>query len=97
MAETLPIEELEKRADNIYEAIVMIARRARQINDMQKQMLEEQVEAAADEDEFDEEIDMDRVDRQYLKLPKPTTIALQEMMDGKLSKEYPEKKDDQAD
>lgn len=96
MAETLPIDELEKRAENIYEAIVMIARRARQINDMQKKMLEDQVEAAADEDEIDEDIDMDRVDRQYLKLPKPTTIALQEMMEGKLSKEYPEK-DDQTE
>ncbi|NIA30332.1 MAG: hypothetical protein GWP06_10525 [Actinobacteria bacterium] len=96
MAETLPIDELEKRADNIYEAIVMISQRARQINDMQKKMLEEQVEAAADEDEIDGDIDMDRVDRQYLKLPKPTTIALQEMMEGKLSKEYPGK-DDRAD
>ncbi|NOY58880.1 MAG: DNA-directed RNA polymerase subunit omega [Calditrichaeota bacterium] len=96
MAETLPIDELEKRADNIYEAIVMISQRARQINDMQKKMLEEQVEAAADEDEIDGDIDMDRVDRQYLKLPKPTTIALQEMMEGKLSKEYLGK-DDRVD
>lgn len=93
MAETLPIDELEKRADNIYEAIVMIARRARQINDLQKQMLESQVEEAAEEEDFDEDIDMDRVDRQYLKLPKPTTIALQEMMEGKLSKEYPDQDD----
>ncbi len=95
MAETLPINDLEKRADNIYEAIVMIARRARQINDLQKKILEDQVEAAADDDDIDDDIDMDRVDRQYLKLPKPTTIALQEMMDGKLSKEYPETVEEQ--
>ena len=89
MAEILPLEELEKYADNIYEAIVMIARRARQINDQQKKLLEEQVEQYALDDSLDEEgFNQDIVDHQYLKLPKPTVIALQEMLAGKLKKEY---------
>ena len=91
MAETLPLEELEKRADNIYEAIVMIAKRARQINDLQKRLLEKQAEAMAESDSFDDEdYDRDVVERQFLKLPKPTTIAMREMLEGKLEREYPE-------
>lgn len=91
MAETLPLDVLETHAENLYEAIVMIARRARQINDRQKQLLEEQVEQYALDDNLDEEgFTQDVVDRQYLKLPKPTTIAMQEMLDGKLHKQYPD-------
>ena len=91
MAETLPLDVLETHAENLYEAIVMIARRARQINDQQKKILEEQVEQYALDDNLDEEgFTQDVVDHQYLKLPKPTTIAMQEMLEGKLQKQYPD-------
>ncbi len=91
MAETLPLDVLETHAENLYEAIVMIARRARQINDQQKKILEEQVEQYALDDNLDEEgFTQDIVDHQYLKLPKPTTIAMQEMLEGKLTKQYPD-------
>lgn len=92
MASTIPLEELEKYADNVYEAIVMMARRARQINDQQKQLLEEHVEQFISDENLDEDgFNQDFVDRQYLKLPKPTSIALDEMLEGKLTREYPEK------
>ncbi len=88
MAETLPLNKLEERCDNLYEAIVIIARRARQINELQKQLLDKQVEQN-DSEEFDENgFDMDLIESQYLKLPKPTSLALQEMMEGKLDFEY---------
>ena len=92
MAETLSLEDLEKNADNIYEAIVIIAKRARQINELQKRMLESETEAITNNDDYDDDgVSKDLVDHQYLKLPNPTTIALQEMLDGKLQREYPEK------
>lgn len=92
MAETISLDELEKHAENLYEAIVMMARRARQINDQQKKLLEEQAQQFANDDSFeeDEEFEQDLVEHQYLKLPKPATIAMQEMLEGKLQKEYPE-------
>ena len=91
MADTIALEELEKYADNVYEAIIMMARRARQINDQQKQLLEEHVEQYVSDESLDEDgFNQDLVDHQYLKLPKPTTIAMQEMLEGKLVKEYPE-------
>ncbi len=91
MAETLSLESIEKNASNIYEAIVMIARRARQINELQKRILDDEAEAISQTEEFDDEgINADIVERQFLKLPKPTTIALQEMIDGKLERVNPE-------
>lgn len=89
MAETLPLEKLENKVDSLYEAIVIIARRARQINELQKQLIDKETEANASDNDMDEVLlDSDYLDRQYLKLPKPTTLALQEMLDGKLNYEY---------
>ena len=91
MIQTLPLHELDKFADNVYEAIIMIARRARQINELQKKVLDAEAASITNSDEYDDEgVSQDLVDRQYLKLPKPTTIALQEMLHGKLKKEYPQ-------
>ena len=87
MAETLPLDEFEKHATNIYEAIVMIAKRARQINELQKRILDNEAEAISQTEEFDDEgINADIIERQFLKLPKPTTIALNELLEGKLER-----------
>jgi len=94
MAETLSLDDLEKYADNVYEAIVMIAKRARQINELHKRMLDSATEnMTRDEDYDDEGVSKDLVDHQYLKLPNPTSLALKEMLEGKLNKEYPEIED----
>jgi DNA-directed RNA polymerase subunit K/omega len=91
MAETLALHELEKQAESIYEAIVIIAKRARQINELQKRVLDTEAETISRTEEFDDEgVNKDYIDHQYLKLPNPTTIALQEMLEGKLAHEYPE-------
>ncbi|HNR68463.1 MAG TPA: DNA-directed RNA polymerase subunit omega [bacterium] len=86
MISTIPLQELEKNAGSIYEAIVIIAKRANQINAAQKKMIEAETAAVeTDNDDYDDEVvSADLIDRQYLKLPKPTAIALQEMLEGKL-------------
>ncbi|MBN2356615.1 DNA-directed RNA polymerase subunit omega [candidate division KSB1 bacterium] len=95
MIKTLPLHELDKYADNVYESIIMISRRARKINELQKEVLDAEAASITDTDNYDDEgVSQDLIDRQYLKLPKPTTIALQEMMGGQLSKEYKEYKED---
>lgn len=88
MAETLPLEEIQKNTENLYEAIVIIARRARQINEMQRQLIERELEQNEEEGLTEEMIEGDMIEHQFLKLPKPTTVALNEMLEGKLSHEY---------
>jgi DNA-directed RNA polymerase omega subunit len=93
MNETLALERLTEKCGSIYEAVIIIARRARQINEQQHRLIEKEValNAPANNDDMDDEdvsLEHDYVDSQYLKLPKPTTIALQEMLDGKLTFEY---------
>lgn len=96
MADILPLEKLEERVGSLYEAVAIIAKRARQINELQRRMIEKQNEGlAAEDDDFDEtSFDRDIVDRQFIKLPKPTSIALKEMMDGELDFEYLGKDDE---
>lgn len=92
MAETLPLDIMQKYATNVYEAIIIIAKRARQINELQKQILDNEAEAYSQTEEFDEEgVNADIVEHQFLRLPKPTTIALQEFLEGKLEKVEVEK------
>ncbi|KAA0229728.1 hypothetical protein EDS67_10790 [candidate division KSB1 bacterium] len=106
MVSTIPLEELERHADNLYEAIVVIAKRARQINDEQKRYIEQELGYdsaldnvnASDTDDDVEEVRDERVKApvKLIKLPKPTSISLDEMVGGKLNFEYaepPEKKD----
>ena len=95
MGSTIPLDELTKYADNVYEAIIMIAKRADQISNVQKKMMDAEFEAYAEEEELDEDgVNQDYVERQYLKMPKPITMALDEMLDGKLEKVIKEKEKD---
>ncbi len=89
MINTLPLGELEKYTSNIYEAIIVLAKRARQINDEQKQLQAKETEEEYDEfDEEEGEIEVAKTD--YVPLPKPTTLALNELLSGKIKFEYRE-------
>jgi DNA-directed RNA polymerase omega subunit len=101
MASTIPIEELKKHSNNIYEAIMIIAKRARQINDEQKRLIEQEtgydssLDNVNDDDSDDDSAEAPE-ERQtkpvkYIKLPKPTTLALEEMLSGRLTYQYAEK------
>jgi DNA-directed RNA polymerase subunit K/omega len=101
MVSTIPLDEVEKHSNNIYEAIVIIAKRARQINDEQKRLIEQETgyDSTLDNveaDDYEDENDETPEERQtppvkYIRLPKPTTIALEEMLSGKLNFRYIEK------
>ncbi|MFQ5638113.1 MAG: DNA-directed RNA polymerase subunit omega [bacterium] len=88
MIKTLSLKDFDKYAENIYEAIIILAKRARQINDEQKQLLHREEE---EYDDYDEELpDSELLDVDYLKLPKPTTLALEEFLTGKIHFKYKE-------
>jgi DNA-directed RNA polymerase subunit K/omega len=100
MASTIPLEELKKHSSNIYEAIMIIAKRARQINDDQKRLIEQEtgydssMDDVTDDDTDDDTETIEERQTQplkYIRLPKPTSVALEEMLSGKLGFRYAEK------
>lgn len=92
MSSTIPLSELEKLSGNLYEAIVVIAKRARQINEEQQSLIE--IETDLDEesmDNYDENEEIEEPEepkKKAIKLPKPTEIAIQEMLAGKIKWDY---------
>lgn len=93
MSSTIPLSELEKLSSNLYEAIVVIAKRARQINEEQKSLIdiETEMDESMDDYDVDAEEEMEEpeeVKRKIIKLPKPTEIAIQEMLSGKIKWDY---------
>ncbi|RME00813.1 MAG: DNA-directed RNA polymerase subunit omega [Calditrichaeota bacterium] len=91
MISTLDIQELIKHADTVYEAIIIIARRARQINTEQKIFLERELELEEVNEDFEEEdFGQPVTPEMEIKLPKPPSVALEEFLRGELQKEYAE-------
>lgn len=81
---TIPIREMEKQTEDIFEATAVIAERARQIiadrsikmeiseMELEPGLLEEMVEPVED----------------YVEEKKPVTVALREFLDGELEWRY---------
>jgi DNA-directed RNA polymerase subunit K/omega len=93
MSSTIPLSELEKLSGNLYEAIIIIAKRARQINEEQKSLIdiETEMDDSMDDYEDEEEVeieDQEEIKKKAIKLPKPTEIAIQEMLTGKIKWDY---------
>ncbi len=90
---TTRMDDLQKYVDNVYEAVVVIAKRAKQINDEQKIIMETQIGPMEEIEDYDDEEEMENeIERAeppvYMKLPKPTKIALEELLSGKIKFEY---------
>ena len=80
--------EMSKDTGNIYETVCIIAKRSNQIASEMKHDLEKKLQEFATLSDNLEEISENReqieISRYYEKLPKPTLIATQEYVDGKL-------------
>lgn len=91
MSSTIPLERLEDFSSNLYEAIVIIAKRARQINEEQKSQIEFETDLDESMDNYDDDEELEveeEVERKIVRLPKPTEIAIQEMLAGKIKWDY---------
>lgn len=89
------IEELTSKAKNVHEAIVAMSKRARQINEEIKIEFNQRVEMFApktdvENEENDINPDQLKVSLEFEKRPKPTDIALEELLAGKLTWRYKE-------
>ncbi len=80
--------QIDAPTDNIYEAISIIAKRASQINVDLRSELIEKLEEFATHNESLEEIfenkEQIEVSKFYERLPKPTAIAVEEWLNGKI-------------
>jgi len=85
---TRDIMNLCDETGNIYESIAIIGKRANQISTEIKQELSQKLqEFASSSDNLDEVFEnreQIEISRYYEKLPKPTLIATQEFIDGKI-------------
>lgn len=93
MAE-INLENIKRNASNIYEAVAVISKRARQINDEQRLIIESEIMPdEEDENILNEEADLNEIDnnlriKKLEKYSKPITLSLQEMVDGNIEFTY---------
>ena len=86
------LKDVTADASSLYEAIVIMSKRARQINDELKQnldmRLEEVVSQFEDEQEMTDNPDQIAISKEFDKIPKPTFLAIDEMLDGEIEHRY---------
>ncbi len=91
---TLNIRQVSDGADNIYQAVIICAKRANQISVDIKQELSQKLEEFASYTDNLEEIFDNReqieISRYYESLPKPTALAIEEYLNGELYFRTPE-------
>ena len=96
---TRNLRDLWEPTGNIYESVAIIAKRANQISVEIKQDLSKKLsEFASYNDSLDEVFEnreQIEISRFYEKLPKPTLLATQELLDGNIYRRDPSKKDDE--
>ena len=81
--EPISIRQMEERTDDQYEAVVVMSKRAKQV--LNNRIAEDLMSASVDEVEmgvYDEVIEKNPED--YEELEKPTTVAVNDFIDGKL-------------
>lgn len=86
--ETQDLDKVESKTANLYESIVVVSKRARQINDALKIELNQRLEPIiAKETEDDTIMNQDKlnISLEFEKRIKPTAQALQELMNDKLN------------
>jgi DNA-directed RNA polymerase omega subunit len=86
------IAEINKNANNTYEAVIVAARRARMINDENRLEFNTMLSTLIpqEEDEFEERdiSEQIKISVEFEKRPKPHEIALEELLSGKLKYRY---------
>ena len=91
---TRDLAEIEKKTANIYETVMIIAKRSNQISLEIKEELSRKLEEFASYTDNLEEIFENReqieISKYYERLPKPTLVAFQEYLEDKIYFRKPE-------
>jgi len=86
------LEDIYQQTPNIYEAVAIVTKRARQISDDQKIKIESELTSAEDE-EVEEEENMQQLDNTerietIKQFKKPVLLSLKEMVKGEIEYTY---------
>ncbi|MFN6037648.1 MAG: DNA-directed RNA polymerase subunit omega [Bacteroidota bacterium] len=96
---TRDVNKLDNKTGNVYEAIAVVSKRANQVSVEMKEELQNKLQEFASHTDNLEEIFENReqieISKIYEKLPKPTSIALQEYLDDKIYFRNPAKETNQ--
>jgi len=92
---TRNVNDLDQRTENIYESLVIISKRANQISNNMKEELHGKLAEFASSNDNLEEVFENReqieISKHYERLPKPTLIAIDEFLNGKVYHRNPAK------
>lgn len=92
---TRNVHDLDRATDNIYESLVIIAKRANQVSNNMKEELHGKLAEFASSNDNLEEIFENReqieISKYYERLPKPTLIAIDEFLNTKVYHRNPAK------
>lgn len=95
---TRDLRQLDKGTDNIYESIVVIAKRANQIGvDIKEELNGKLAEFATTNDNLEEVFEnreQIEISKHYERLPKPTLVAIDEFLNDKVYYRNPTKEQD---
>jgi len=88
------LRKIDKYTNNLYEAVIVIGKRARQINDSVRQeysqLLSDIVTGPEDDFEEKENPDQLKISVEMEKKPKPHLQGLEDLIDGKIQYRYKE-------
>ena len=91
---TRNLDDLDRNTENVYQTVAILAKRANQISVELKQELNTKLEEFASFTDNLEEVFENReqieISKFYERLPKPTLIATQEFLEGKVYFRAPE-------
>lgn len=92
---TRNVHELDQATDNLYESLVIIAKRANQISNNVKEELHGKLAEFASSNDNLEEIFENReqieISKHYERMPKPTLVAIDEFLNKKVYHRNPAK------
>lgn len=92
---TRDLRQLDTNTDNVYESLVVIAKRANQISNNIKEELQGKLSEFASSNDNLEEVFENReqieISKHYERMPKPTLIAIDEFLHGKVYYRNPSK------
>ncbi len=95
MVETLPLGEIKRRTNNIYELVVALAKRARQINEERRARLHMEINTNEEFEDLEDVLNLHPMEGQvYERKIKPTRQAIEEFFQDKLEIKYPEENTD---
>ena len=105
----IELDKLLPKAKNIYEAIAVMSKRARQVNEEVKiefnqrlETIQTKVTENPEETEVEANPDQLKISYEFERRPKPTDIAMKEILGDKITfrykeKEEPEKTEEQTE